>query len=1000
MLGLIVRALASRRAPTVTLVLLAVLSAGAAAAAPQYVATTARDLAMAAAEAAPVLDRSVAVQLRLDEETLTADRVSAVARDVAGAFDLPGLTLVPGLRVVGGSARPGPNGPVTNSPLVHREGVCDQLVLDGACPRRAGEVAVGAATAAALGVAVGDRLSYAVESDRPIGLQVVAVYRPVDPYADYWAGRALVAPAGQPGSSTAPDSAALFTVPATIVDAPDTDALATVDALAGGAVFARTPPLEVRDRIALGQRQLGDRGYEVQPRLRVFAVRTYNSQLDVVRAVPISLVELLVLCWVALYLAVRHGAQERHRDIGLLKLRGAGRPRMLVLALGQSALPLLAGGALGLLAASPLRPGSAVDAGTARIADLASLAAAGVAVLGALLAAAFAERRALSTPVALLMRAVPPRRTGWRYGTTDAVIVVLALAGAYETQAYARAEAGASWLALLTPALLALAVGVLLARVLVPVAARVAARALRAGRLGTALTATELARRPAVPRLVAVLTAAVALFGTAVAAADTSGRAGRERAAAEIGADRVLVVEAGSRRQLLEAVRAVDPDGGAAMAVVSSNTGVLAVDATRLAAVARWRGEYGGRDAAAVAARLRAGAAVAAPPAFTGTELTLDATGGAVPAAVTATLAGATGTPVAVMFGPLGAGRATYRGDAPGCAPGCRLVSLSVEAGRPVTVRLHALRGRGGGLDAAALGDRTRWRTAVGPGQPPPGLGGGSDGMVVVAGQPNGDPAVYVDDAPDRLPVVAAGQQGPALSAADPHLQPFPGTLVPVDLAGGAGALPRVGRDGTLVDLDTADRMQPDFGRGESMQVWLTADAPADLPARLADLGVRTITTGTIADLAERYGRQAAPASVRFQLVTAAIMVLLAAGALGVVVAVESGPRAAELRALRRQGVAARTARWTALGGYAAVVALAVVAGLASAVVARTALGVAGPPFADGWAVLPPPPTVRALPLLAAGGAAAAVLVLVAAAAAGRLPGVRRVAADRGEVGR
>ena len=68
------------------------------------------------------------------------------------------------------------------------------------------------------------------------------------------------------------------------------------------------------------------------------------------------------------------------------------------------------------------------------------------------------------------------------------------------------------------------------------------------------------------------------------------------RASNEVGADRVLIVQADSRSRLLAAPARVDPEGRTAMAVVALavDRGVLAVDASRLAAVARWRGEYGG----------------------------------------------------------------------------------------------------------------------------------------------------------------------------------------------------------------------------------------------------------------------------------------------------------------------------------------------------------------------------------------------------------------------
>ena len=1017
MIGLILRALASRRAPAITLFLLTVLSAGAAAAAPQYVAATTRDLATASAEAAPVADRSATLRKAVETSLLAADTASRAQEEVRAAFGLSDLTVL-GSLIVDGAALRGDDS--TTSLLVHRPGFCAELVLDGACPARPGEVAVSAATARQLGVTTGDTLDYRAPGFDRYPLKIAAVYDVRDPFADYWAGGRLLNGGDATDDGVARPGAPLLTTPETIVAIRPEAVTLTVDAIAGRDVFSRVPPLTVRDHVAQGQRILGERGYESQSPLRVLAVTIYNSQLEIVWAVPVSLVELLAFCWIALFLAVRHGAIERHRDVGLLKLRGAAGPRMLALTLGQSAVPMLAGGLVGLAAAVPLRAGAGIAKGSPPLTDLLSVAAAALAVVGAILAATVAERRALAAPVGLLLRAVPPRRTGWRYGAVDGVLVIVALAGAYEARAYAgrppgEAAAGqTTWLALLAPALLALALGVVLARVLVPVAARVGRRSLRAGRLAAAVTATELARRPAVPRLTALLTAAVALFCVAVTTSDTTTRSGQERAATEVGADRVLLVTAASRAQLLAATRAVDPSGRWAMAVVASpNLGVLAVDATRLAAVARWRGEYGAADAAAVATRLRPPAP--SPVTVTGPELTLTAASVRGTTKVAAKLLDAAGAAVTVDFGRVSGGRADYRRPAPGCEAGCRLVSFAVVRGTPTppppvaepvldappdvagpppplpaapspdAVRLEDLRGADGGVDPAVFADRARWRTAVGAGSPPPAVATERAGLVIAPGLPTeSDPSVYLDDSPERLPAIAAGVRGPEFSASDPHVIAFPGVTIPVTVAGDAVVIPRAGRDAVLVDLETADAMSGDSGGGESLQVWATDDAPADLADRLAAHGVVAFATGTIAALSDRYDRQAPPSTVRFQLVAAAMMVLLAAGALGVIVAVERRPRSAELLALRRQGLVAHTATRAALGSYFLVAAVALVAGAVTAVLARTVLAAPLHVFADGWDLLPPPAAVRPGPLLLAVAVAGVVFAAVVLVAAGR----------------
>ena len=111
--------------------------------------------------------------------------------------------------------------------------------------------------------------------------------------------------------------------------------------------------------------------------------------------------QLVLLCWLGLFLAVRHTSDERRTDIGLLKLRGASPWRIWALTAQQSAVPMLAGAAvgwaLGFFAAAGLA-GSL--AGPAHASSTAlSLAAAAVACVGALVAAIVAEWRSLGAPV-------------------------------------------------------------------------------------------------------------------------------------------------------------------------------------------------------------------------------------------------------------------------------------------------------------------------------------------------------------------------------------------------------------------------------------------------------------------------------------------------------------------------------------------------------------------------------------------------------------------------
>jgi putative ABC transport system permease protein len=1003
--GMVFSALLRRRAPAVTLLLLTILAAGAAAAAPQYVAAATRDVATADLVASPIGDRTVTVDKTFEKGTLTEDAVRRAGAEARAALPGSGLLAVDQVLIAGGvfSERTNNN----RSPLVYRDDVCAHLIIDGRCFAKPGEAIVGTATARSLGLVLGGPVRQTATADSAsVRLTVVGIYRARDPGSPYWAGGETLAQM-QPGTSSSSSEAsagdaAIFTPLATIVAARPGAANLSVDLVAPADIFLHADPVDVLAAIGTAGHELAGAGYDIDAGLRSLAERAYDDQIRVIRGVPVTVLELLVLCWFALYLSVRYASFERRTDIGLLKLRGAARTRTLALVLGQSAVPMLVGGAVGLAAGVLLaRPQSgSISAGTARLADLSSVGAAAVAVLGALVAAFIAERRAVAAPVITLLRRVPARTPGWKAGVIDGALVCLALVGEYQVRAHSRGET--SWLALLAPGLLALALGVLIARAMVPAAAAVGRSALREGRVSTTLTAAYLVRRPGLLRLCAVLTAAVALFGAGFAAFDTSVRATAERADHELGAARVLGVNARSRAQLLAAVRAVDPAGRYAMAAAySPDLQVLAVDTTRLATVARWRPEYGAPTAERAAALLHP----PAPVGFTlaGSELALETTANARadPVSILVRLAGPDGAAASATVGPLRPGRHVYHTTVAACAasPGCRLVSIGLRSYRQslppgVDVEVHAITADGGRDAGAAaesagvdLTDRPLWRTPF-VGTPPQvatdagGLRLGTGGAPVADDL---DPTVSVLDAPPRIPVLAAGASRERVLAGDPQVVVFPGAQLPATLAGVGGALPRLGDHGLLADLEYADRLAADFGTAEFLEVWLTADAPRDVVARLAGHDVTVATDTSVRDLTERYERQAMPVAVRFQLIAAAIAMLLAAGALAVAGSVERQSRAAELVALRMQGATDRHVRRTALAGYAVVMVLSTLAGLATAVLARTLVATPVPLFSDGWAVLPEPRSIRGWSLAVPAAVAAVVFGTVVAAAAVQL---------------
>jgi putative ABC transport system permease protein len=224
-------------------------------------------------------------------------------------------------------------------------------------------------------------------------------------------------------------------------------------------------------------------------------------------------------------------------------------------------------------------------------------------------------------------------------------------------------------------------------------------------------------------------------------------------------------------------------------------------------------------------------------------------------------------------------------------------------------------------------------------------------------------------DTPDPLPVLGTG---PLPS----HLTGLDGQPVPVSAAGTVAGLPRLGGHGALLDLEYADRLADDTGIALDPQVWLGADAPADVVDRLTAQGLVVTRDEQLAAVQARLDGQGPALALRFWLVCAGLGVLLAAGAIGLVASVDRRRTGADVAALRTQGV-----RLPTVPGYVVVVALAGIVGLGAAALAWSLTGADVPVFVDGtaWPVPAwPRPVAVLLPCLAA----ALVLIGVAIVAA------------------
>ena len=980
-------ALWARRAQSAALLLLTVLVAAAAAAVPWYLDSALDDVAASSVRTAPVKQRVISVT----REARLAGGLTTYETDLANGLKLPGFDSYLGV-YVSGEAYSGARRRTV--PMAYRAGLCERLVIDGACPHGPGQALLSRPTAAALGARRGDRVTFRSGAivDPPV-LTVVGIYQPRDVADPYWAALPVLGPAAGGGTADAVVvDRAVFTRPGINLVTVSRTLLATPAGLGRGDLD------RVVATVSSARQLYYANGYILDGDLSDLADRIQSQQNLLRLAVPLSALLLALLGWFALFLAVGETAKPRRADVGLLRLRGVPTGRVWALISPQSALPVLVaipfGIAAGYLLAAGLT-GAFFDPLRHRTTSTLAVALSVAAVLGALLAALASERRTLRTPVATLLRQVPRPRPAWQSGAVDAAVVALALAGIYQVRSTPTAPA--SGFAVLAPALLAVAVGVLGARLLAPVAARVTRRMLRTGHLSAALAGVHVARRPGVPRLVTLFVVASAALGYAALAWVDTDHSLAWRAERDLGGDRVLTVRADSRAALLAAVRAADPSGRYAMAVsrigdAGTAAPVLAVDSGRLAAVAPGFLPAGHEGDAR---RLRP--ARPEPVRVTGTAVDVSVTVSRLPrlpVRLVVDLTGPDGRPAPIELGPLRAGSAHYGGPVD-CRAGCRLVGFELAGGPPggppqyppagLTVRLDGLSQSGPAatvLGAAVFGDRTRWWTTGNDGQWGPELStvaAGAAGLTMslpgraLADRVVPDGHVYLGAAPVPVPVLAAGE--PA-GADDPRINPFGTGILPGQVVSTVGDVPRIGH-GYVVDLEYAALHSPDVDGVDVTEVWLASGAPATLTDALSRRGVAVVGTDSMATARARYAGSGPAALVRYQLLAALMAQVLVAAALLLAAAVERPDRVREYAVLRAQGLPARTARRAGLWSYAPLCLVAVLIGLLAAAAARALVGT-GPP-----AVYAPPggaATTLAGLALWAGGLLATVAVAVALA--------------------
>ena len=989
MISLVLAMIWSRRGQAVTLALLALVSVAAAVAAPAYI--QAADRAVAAGQVATALpsERSLLVSKSEDARSDATDSRLSFANVGPAIVAFPGFTNVYAAEYPALGIEPDPR---LRSRFVYRQDVCPHLtVVAGRCLIGEGEVVIGEQTARRRSLAPGDRieLTYAQFSadprtpvfkpeGQPKRLTVVGTYRVPEPEDVYWGTHGYFAadPGPRAGEPVFADFATLSTM-----DHGQT--VLSIDSAAGPGALDVDKIAGVRAALDGLRKITVDIGAAVYVET---AIPDLLDRIDAGRAaarviVPVIAVPLVLLSCFAIFLAVGYGTDGRRPELAVVALRGVRWWERWWLATGESLVAIVAGALAGCLAGQLLvnTIAAARFPGVGTAPAWSSLRYAPLAAVAAILAALIAQRRQLLSPVSALLRRLPTA------GRRPPVLELTAGLLAIVTGSQLSVSGDPTGAGLFAPALIVFALALLAGRALLPIVTRYAVHTLRRGRLGVALAGLQLSRRAGARGLFAMLVAAVAVAGYAACAADVGARNRHVQATLGTGADRVLTIGASTPQELIAAVRAADPDGAFAMAVArtpgsgSDEAPGLAVDTTRLEAVANWPDGQPGAGEVARALHPDAPAPIVIP----GRDLTIAVTTSGVPEntplRLTATVSSSKGLgSVPVALGELQPGPYTYGQRVALCAGGCRLDALQITTtdgthsvrGRLTMTSLGSINPEKQAVGSAQLADPQRWRmTEYGK------LSAAPNGLRIDLTAPNGlaDGAwIQPVDTPYPLPVASAGRfVGNAITGLD-------GRQVPVTRAAHLNAVPRLGLRATLSDLEYADRISTAATKTTLPEVWLSRQAPADIVDRLSAQGL-VITGDTRASaIGDQLAEQGPALALWFYVLAGVLATILAAGALILATAVDRARRVEDLSALRAQGLTRRAAGQATLWTYPILVLIAVLAGLGIALAGWGFTGWALPLAGLNPEPLPMPGWPRPLPVAAAGLAMLIVLAGVA----------------------
>lgn len=853
------------------------------------------------------------------------------------------LVTAPGETHVG---RGGTTGAVVS--LVARDDICAHVrAAQGRCPRADDEIAVAAADARTHDLQVGSTVDWVttIATDRGVqdvrrSLRVVGTYQQV-PDDRYWLGTSVgIAPVGDGDRLVL---AEWITPPGTVAGA-------------GGAArrtYAADATAATVDLLPRAVEQLESarmhflQEASIQADLAGVARESRASAAQIHVIVPLVLGQTALMVLAVLVVVARATTAQRRHEMGLARLRGAGPRDIRRLLAAELLPPTVAGSILGALASLgvgelirrfvlPDGVPFEITAGTGLAVVLATLLVVGVVL-------ATITWHLDSGVLALLRRPTAlPRRTSpltW-------VAATLALAAALSVMTTTEATP----LALASPTLMAIAVGLMLAGIVPRVANALSRRASRRGRVATGLGFAGVGRRPETRGVLLVLTVAACTMVLAVDAWAVGERNRTLRAELEAGAGTALLVRTRDARSVQEVVRTADPSGRVATTVAFTRPPergwmpTLAAPVDALPSIA-FPSALRGLDLAAIATPPEQ------PVPVHGTTLTLrvdaDPPVLRAPVVLTVVLTTPSGRvverPVTI---PAGTTRAVDLSTPVMCEEECRLDRLLVATG-PRTrdggreVAGQTVEGQTVTVTRLAVDGRELPLTGPRPWLP---LTDGdlTDGAALRLRVPaSGTAGALRGDAP-VAPAITVGELPPGSTGDSLQIKGVAGDMIEAHRVASAEQLPVLGGRGALVDMTTLARRGLDLDTQDRAEVWIAdgRDDVADavrtgLAARGIDLdGERRYTR-----IKDRYDASGSSWGLSVALVGACLSVAVAAAFL-VVSARQARPATrTDATALMRAGVPPATLRRALVLQYVVVAAVGLVAGAAVGILgARLAL--------------------------------------------------------------